>query len=196
MFTQVRAEFQSTSCHEGLLDGRKSSNESLTTSTPFPVGQWLRVPSAEARKLPVLAGCLDEVMSKEPTADELAMAWMDPIRVASMFFSAIADPQTFAVALRRMVTPESLESWGDFQSAADLFNSIPDPGMQTRAKSAHGDDEVKYVGVVYGVEEDFQMKGGAMVSSQIITLVWRPEFGSWLVHHFGDYVLPENVPHG
>jgi hypothetical protein len=56
---------------------------------------------------------------------------------------------------------------------------------------------VVYAKVLSGVKESFQVKSEqAVLAAAVITLVWRPDVGMWLVHGFGKPIPPSLVPRG
>lgn len=120
-----------------------------------------------------------------------------PVHAALTFCNALANRRRNRGALRMLVTPESLPAWGDFREAANGLADIPDWGFGTMANRAAGDDAVAYFKILSGVREDsIVLDAQVMFAAAIVTLVWRPEFGRWLVHAFGGPLLPERVPHG
>jgi hypothetical protein len=138
------------------------------------------------------------------TSDEEAnsampeFSFQDPAPVGQMFCDALKDPAHYQVALRRLVTPESLPAWGDFSEAAAFVQSLPDDvGTGTVAQRAHGDDNVAYFKIMSGVTESYQaLEEQIVFLAGVVTLVWRPELGEWRVHAIGgDYTKPEYVPH-
>jgi hypothetical protein len=92
--------------------------------------------------------------------------------------------------LKEMVTPESLDTWGDFSDARELLNGT---GMTTRTEiPAPGVAHVKFV---TDPGELLVSDGPTMIMARAIaTLQFRPETGRWMVHHLGDYCLPEDLP--
>ncbi|MGO3813733.1 MAG: hypothetical protein ACTJHV_02900, partial [Cellulosimicrobium funkei] len=42
----------------------------------------------------------------------------DPVAVGILFLKALRDPVQYSNALHNLVTPESLDAWGDFSEAA------------------------------------------------------------------------------
>ncbi|WP_284752638.1 hypothetical protein [Arthrobacter sp. efr-133-R2A-120] len=121
----------------------------------------------------------------------------DPVAVGQMFCNALGQYRHFQVALRRIVTPESVAAWGDFSDAANFLASIPDAGYGSMAQRAVGADDVAYFKVLSGVTDSYQVLDEQIVQAAgIVTLAWRPEFGEWRVHAMGsNYVVPEQVPH-
>ncbi|MGO4143461.1 hypothetical protein AB4Y77_00100 [Paenarthrobacter sp. YAF11_1] len=125
-------------------------------------------------------------------------SFQDPVAVGLLFCNALSDPAEYQVALRRVVTPESLPAWGDFSDAAQFLASIPDRGFGSMANRALGDDGVAYLKILSGVTQSFQvLEDQVVMAAGFVTLAWRPEFGEWRVHAFGgDTLRPEEVPHG
>jgi hypothetical protein len=121
----------------------------------------------------------------------------DPVAVGLMFCNALVRHEEYIQALARLVTPESLASWGDFGEAASFLGSVKDRGYGSFADRAYGDDAVAYFKILSGVTSTYQVLEDQIISGSagVVTLVWRPEFGEWRVHGIGDYVKPEEVPH-
>jgi hypothetical protein len=92
--------------------------------------------------------------------------------------------------LRAMVTPDSVDAWGDFSGVRDL---PADAAMTTRVDSpALG---VAYVRFVADPGQVLVADRPTMISPRAAaTLQYRPESGRWLVHAVGHYVLPEDLP--
>lgn len=135
--------------------------------------------------------------SDEEAANALPAATLeDPVVVGNLFCSALDDHVHFRAALEKLTTPESRSAWGDFSAAADFLASIEDRGTGSVADRALGADDVAYFKILRDVKQSYQvLDGQPMFVSGIITLVWRPEVGSWLVHSIGtDHVLPEEIP--
>lgn len=122
----------------------------------------------------------------------------NPSHVGMGFAISLDDPTMEPRDLALFVTPESLAAWGDFSSARDLYLSIEDPAFASGGQRATNDDDVHYVAIMRGVKEGYQNTGGeALVdAAAILTLVWRPSFGRWMVHAIGDYVHPSEIPRG
>lgn len=145
-----------------------------------PPGEWRRFVDDEeaASGLP------------EPSLDE-------PISVAMAFLSALDDPVRYRTALVNLTTPESHQAWGDFSEMAQVLSEIEDWGVASMVDEAVGDSDVVYAKVIRGVDQTYEvLEEQVMNVAAIITLVWRPSFGRWMVHAVGDYVKPEDVPHG
>ncbi|MEZ2390868.1 hypothetical protein AB6813_15255 [bacterium RCC_150] len=135
----------------------------------------------------------EEIRRSLPSGPDL----QDPTVVGYLFCDALGSHEEYRSALMRLVTPESVEAWGDFSEAANYFKSIPDVGFGSIADRALGDDNVAYFKLLGGVTESFQvLSDQIMIGAAVLTLVWRPEFGEWRVHGIGDPLLPERVPHG
>lgn len=84
-----------------------------------------------------------------------------------------------------LVTPESLDGWGDFTVAqAELRDRIlVGPGLNW--------DEVVYI---YAPTAPGDPDAIPDTASAVITVVHRPSLGGWRVHAGGDFVLPDDVP--
>ena len=137
-------------------------------------------------------------MTDDITPDEVTTIMTDPGEVGRMFCQALRHPSENATALRWLVTPESLNLWGDFSEEARILASIDNYGI-VETKPSIGDPTVAYSRILRLVDDApamVQASYGRALTSWIVTLVWRAEYGRWMVHHFGDFVLPENVPHG
>lgn len=122
----------------------------------------------------------------------------DPASVAFVFFSLITDPSAEDVELlRSLTTPESHPAWGDFAQFIADFSTIPDSGIGNMPTPAIGDSKVVYAKVFSQVEQSYQaLEEQVVMTPGVFTLVWRPEFGRWLIHGFGEPIPPELVPHG
>jgi hypothetical protein len=122
----------------------------------------------------------------------------DPFRMADEFIRALQDGPASSDAqntLDAIVTPESRQSWGDFSDARALLGSIEQWGLTAYAEPADGAADVVYVGVVRGVQSAFGFNSEQIIfMAAAVTLVWRHEYGYWMVHHFGDKIRPEDVP--
>lgn len=128
-------------------------------------------------------------------ADDEGAAFRDPAMVAITFLTALSDREQYLPALFNLTTPESHESWGDFSDAAAALAAIEDWGLGSEPKAAQGAPDVVYASLLSGVVESFQVASDQMImGAAVITLVWRPEHGGWLVHAMGDYCPPEDVP--
>lgn len=120
----------------------------------------------------------------------------NPVSLGMMFCDALDEYQNFADVLARFVTPESLESWGDFSEASALLASIGRRAYGSNADRAMGDDDVAYFKILRGGSGSFHAVGDQIISAAaIVTMVWRPEYGEWRVHQIGNYAKPEDVPH-
>ncbi|MDQ0866484.1 hypothetical protein [Arthrobacter globiformis] len=121
----------------------------------------------------------------------------DPRRIGYWFFRALHDRAKNLDDLHLIVTPESRPLWGSFEIAAALLDSIEDPGMLQEAVYADGDPEVCYMRVVREAKEHtFSTPTTMLDDPLLITLVWRPDHGRWMVHGLGDAVHPDRVPRG
>jgi hypothetical protein len=113
------------------------------------------------------------------------------------FLEGLADPAEYYPTLHSITTPESAAQWGDFTDAAARLLAIEDPGYGSIPHPAFGDPQVVYVSVrrnASGIA--VAREAGPVLVAAAITLVWRSPENFWMVHHFGDTVRPEDVPHG
>jgi hypothetical protein len=120
----------------------------------------------------------------------------DPVSVGWLFLDALTDPLTKRDALELLVTPESREMWGDFAEAAATLMHMEAWGASSIAVQAMNAPDVRYVKVIAGVTQQHQLVcDSSAIYSVVLTLVWRPEHGRWMVHAFSaDYISPEHVP--
>ena len=101
----------------------------------------------------------------------------------------------YSNALHNLVTPESLDAWGDFSEAAKGLEAIQNPGFGSRANRAHDASDVAYVKILSNIEQSYEVTEEQVVlAAAVVTLVWRPEFGQWMVHGLGDHIRPEGLP--
>ncbi|MFD1211000.1 hypothetical protein ACFQ36_02955 [Arthrobacter sp. GCM10027362] len=120
----------------------------------------------------------------------------NPLAVAMAFCHALDDHERYRPALSQLVTPESLPAWGDFSETAGFLRSLENVGYGSQVTPAVGDPDVVYFKILSGVKQSYQaLEDQVMDIAAIVTLVWRPEYGRWLVHAIGDYLRPEEVPH-
>jgi hypothetical protein len=62
---------------------------------------------------------------------------------------------------------------------------------------AQGDPDVAYAKILSGVTQSYEvLDEQPVLAAAVITLVWRPDHRRWMVHGIGDYISPEEVPHG
>jgi hypothetical protein len=124
-----------------------------------------------------------------------APALDDPVSVGLLFCNALEDPGSNLEVLELLSTPESRNAWGDFTAAGNMLQAIEDRGYGSMVNEAVGATDVCYFKILGGVSESFQVVDAQPVSAAaVLTLVWRPERGQWLVHGLGDYLRPEEVP--
>lgn len=121
----------------------------------------------------------------------------DPAQIAFTFLAALDDVARNCESLELIVTPESLGSWGDFIEASEYLASIPNWGLGSMPTPAEGDSSVQYAKILSGVDQTFQvLEEQAIFAAALITLVWRSDYGRWMVHALGEAVHPDAVPHG
>lgn len=96
-----------------------------------------------------------------------------------------------------LVTPESLDAWGDFARARAVFES----GLKISMTALYGTGapDVAYVRLVEtGQHTNSHLN--QVPATMHVTLVWRPEIAnfvpgaSWRIHHLGEPVEPKHVP--
>jgi hypothetical protein len=117
------------------------------------------------------------------------------VAVGMAFVSTLATDPLDLDGLAFLVTPESLPSWGDFSGPAAWLATIGDWGVGSVANEAIGAPDVAYVKIVRGVDQSCQVVDEQIIAVPgVVTLVWRPERGMWLVHAIGEFVRPEDVP--
>jgi hypothetical protein len=127
----------------------------------------------------------------------------NPVQIGFYFIRQLLHADGSDDMLRKIVTPESLDQW-DFPRLRAYIMSIPEFGVGTFADRAAGAPDVAYLKLI--IDHRAQLKPGStgelrirndapVLVDHIVTLVWRPERGLWLVHAFGeDFVLPELIP--
>lgn len=115
----------------------------------------------------------------------------NPIYVGKEFLENKDNPTKLA----RLVTPESLESWGNFKEVAERLNGC---GIATNREES-SDPDVVYVKYVTSDKEGYLVVEAdddvLTLIRAVGTLVLREDLGGWRVHHVGDRVRPEDVPH-
>lgn len=118
----------------------------------------------------------------------------EPLLTALAFLEGLGrelPPEELAVT----VTPESLDSWGNFSSAKAALDAIGEWGLGSYPEPAQGAADVAYVKLLADVPEAYQATGDVPVTvAAWITLIWRPEHGFWLVHGLGDAIDPARLP--
>jgi hypothetical protein len=114
---------------------------------------------------------------------------------AMAFMSVMANPEDHADALHSVVTPESIPAWGDFSETAAMLKEIVNWGVGSVPTAAEGAPDVAYVKILRDVTETYQQQGDALVEvPAVLTLIWRPEVGLWLVHGIGLPIPPADLP--
>lgn len=99
-----------------------------------------------------------------------------PFHVTTRFLSALPDAKDMRPVLSEMVTPESLPAWGDFSLAAEIREGWGDWFLGTRTAVAPPDLDVAYARIFKTVDAP---------AIAVITLVWRSERDTWLIHGLG-----------
>jgi hypothetical protein len=134
---------------------------------------------------------IEAMRAAEPVPD-----FTDPGEVLITFLAALEDREQHREALCVLVTPESLEDWGDFSAEAAALEALGDWGVSSKPLRAVDDPDVAYGKVLSGVRESFQLVDDGVLSvALIVTLTWRPECDRWLIHAVGkNYIAPMDVP--
>lgn len=123
------------------------------------------------------------------------LASTDPLAVATTFLSLVLSGPAAADHLSRLITPESATAWGDFGAVRGRLAELGNWGLGTQAVGEGTTRDVAYVKILSDLSSAFRLRGDDVVSvAALITLVWRPEAQSWLVHAFGGYVPATRVP--
>jgi hypothetical protein len=119
----------------------------------------------------------------------------NPVVVGQLFCQALEDHVEYRTALFNLTTPESHTAWGDFSDVAAQYAAIEEAGFGSQANFAVGAPDVAYFKILSGVDQSYQVLDDQILPfAAVLTLVWRPEQGMWLVHSFGDYLRPEDLP--
>jgi predicted nucleic acid-binding protein len=119
----------------------------------------------------------------------------NPASVGLLFCQALADHRRYRPALGFLVTPESSPHWGDFSQAAAFLAEIEDHAYGSFTNPAHGAPDVQYFKILRHVSESYQLLDDQIVgAAAVLTLIWRPEHGRWMVHSIGEFALPEQLP--
>ena len=122
----------------------------------------------------------------------------NPLTIGLLFVNSLMSDDFTLADRQTLVTPESLGWWGDFTTARQWLAGLDEPGFGSTINKAAGDPDVGYLKILPGVTTGYIVSGGeALVEAAgVVTLVWRPEHGRWMVHSLGGYVHPDEVPRG
>ena len=121
-----------------------------------------------------------------------------PALFVDVFRTGLAkvEPEANALLAGAFVTPESVDSWGDFSRARAIFTT----GLKISTTALYGIDapDVAYVRLVE-TNQHLNHDIDAVPATMHVTLVWRPEISvvpdsSWRIHHVGAAVDPALVP--
>lgn len=134
----------------------------------------------------------DALLTYEALPDWHPALFVDVFRTGLTMEQPEANVQLAAA----FVTPESIESWGDFSRARAVFAT----GLKISMTAWYGIDapDVAYVRLVESdqhINDDIDQAPATMH----VTLVWRPEISvvpgsSWRIHHLGEAIEPSRVP--
>lgn len=99
--------------------------------------------------------------------------------------------QGFVGDLDKLVTPETLPKWID--DLAVIRQAVADCNITSRVEYAA--PHVAYVKAVHGLSTagPGMVLADAVVRAEIITLVFREEFGGWRAHGIGAPVPPDRI---
>src|SRR3954447_19503680 len=135
----------------------------------------------------------------EDAGDAIDREWLI-VRAASGEPETFADPLTTSLAflnalqhlgeggetlLERIVTPESRADWGDFQDTAADLERLGQWGVGSQPKRAVSAIDVAYTALLPEVPNTPRSTTDPRAPTvAVITSVWRPERGLWMVHAF------------
>lgn len=133
-----------------------------------------------------------------PVPDDVAASYfpatdtpLHPMSVAKWFLGAILKPDSTLIELTLLVTPESLPQWGDFTEVAPALDGY---GLASGVRIGLDATGVPAPDVAYiqllslaetGNYTSVISEPTAVLRPLVLTLVWRPEVGSWQVHCIG-----------
>ncbi|MBY8861107.1 hypothetical protein K7711_31845 [Nocardia sp. CA2R105] len=133
-----------------------------------------------------------------PEESDAAMleAWQnEQWSAAASFCGALAAPEANLEILQSLVTPESLERWGDFRAVAARYATIEDPAYGSVVNPAFDTEDVGYFKVLRGVSQNYQVVDEQpMLVAAVVTVVRHPFEKRWMVEAFGEMVRPESIP--
>ena len=82
----------------------------------------------------------------------------NPVSVGVMFCNALSkDHVHYRTALSNLVTPESLNAWGDFSGPAAFLNGLPDMGYGSKVNEAVGAPDVVYFKILQDVATAYEV---------------------------------------
>jgi hypothetical protein len=117
-----------------------------------------------------------------------------PKGVTLRFITALETSPMPLDVLTSMVSPESLESWGDFSRVAMQIEGIPNLGFVDGAFGFEGAPDVIYIGVLANVTKARLQPSQVPPVVAMVNIIWRPELGKWVVHEIGGPVHPDQLP--
>ena len=122
----------------------------------------------------------------------------EPWAVAYDFLQLLEDPIGNRNALLALTTPESHAAWGDFTQVAAAYASIPDHGFGTMVDFAEGARDVCYFKIFSNMQEEayYALEDVPVLVRALVTLVYRPVLGRWMVHWYGERMEPNAIPRG
>jgi hypothetical protein len=117
-----------------------------------------------------------------------------PKGVTLRFITALETSPIPLDSLRSMVSPESLDSWGDFSRAAMKIEGIPNLGFVDGTFGFEGAPDVIYIGVLANVTKTRWQPPQVPPVVAMVNIIWRPELGKWVVHEIGGPAHPDQLP--
>ena len=125
----------------------------------------------------------------------------NPAFIGGVFLSNLG-PDGDDEILSQLITPESVDAFGDFSVARTMVAAEKDTGIGSLANRPEGASDVAYMKLILNMHDQLLPGTESLIVSGaetlarafIASLVWRPERGMWLVHSFGDYARPEEMP--
>ncbi len=144
------------------------------------------------------------ITADEPSIDAaleglpLEMLYREPYAVAQLFLAALEDPAGNAETLAQLVTPESAEVWDGFRDVVQALEYLEPWGVGSLPREAPGAPDVRYAKIIPNVSQGMRVDGDQSTVALFLTLVWRPEYGRWMVAWFGALgpleLLPRSSP--
>ncbi len=120
--------------------------------------------------------------------DELAALFADPFQTVLAFLGGLEGSPGHVGLLPLLVTPQGREEWGDFTAAARLLRRLGSTAVEVLPPRAELAGDVVQARL-RGVEADTVSRNPVAV----ITLVWRPHIGRWLIDRFAEQPTAESL---
>lgn len=112
-----------------------------------------------------------------------------PVSLVQILAEAVKEPERYAVALEGLVTPESLNDWGDF---SQLRSALEGLSFSSQLRSYPHAPDVAYMYLIAGEPAPRFVELGVVEVPRTLVWIWRPELGngSWRLHHAAQEMLP------